>query len=170
MRELRVRRCTAEELDAIYAVINEAAEAYRGVIPADCWKEPYMPRAELQEEIGSGVEFWGCGEEGDLLGVMGLQRVDGVCLVRHAYVRRDYQGRGIGGALLDTIREEARDEPLLVGTWAAAQWAIRFYESRGFAQVGVSEKNELLRRYWQVPERQMEESVVLVEEAEVTLP
>lgn len=121
-----------------------------------------MPKEELEEEIESGVGFWGYEEDGQLLGVMGLQRVDDAWLIRHAYVRSDHQGKGIGGSLIQKLRQEARS-PVLVGTWAAATWAVRFYESRGFVQVSRSEKDELLRRYWRVSERQMEESVVLVQ-------
>jgi len=121
-----------------------------------------MPKEDLEEEIENGVAFWGYEEDGRLLGVMGLQGVRDAWLIRHAYVRSDHQGKGIGGSLLRKLREEGRP-PVLVGTWAAATWAIRFYESRGFVQVSRSEKDELLRRYWRVSERQMEESVVLVQ-------
>jgi N-acetylglutamate synthase-like GNAT family acetyltransferase len=162
MSRARVRRCGPADVEAICAVINDAARAYRDVIASDCWKEPYMPREELEEEIENGVAFWGHEEDGRLLGVMGLQRVHDAWLIRHAYVRSDHQGEGIGGSLIRKLREEARP-PVLVGTWAAATWAIRFYESRGFVQVSRSEKDELLRRYWRVSERQMEESVVLVQ-------
>jgi GNAT superfamily N-acetyltransferase len=162
MHRARVRRCGPADIEAICAIINDAAGAYRGVIAPDCWKEPYMPRGELEEEIGQGVAFWGYEEDRQLVGVMGLQRVDDAWLIRHAYVRSGHQGKGIGGSLLDTLREEARP-PVLVGTWAAATWAIRFYESHGFVQVSPAEKDELLRRYWRVSKRQTEESVVLVE-------
>lgn len=156
-----IRRCAAEDVDAICAIVNDAAEAYRGVVAPDCWKEPYMPKEELLEEILDGVVFWGYYLDGDLLGVMGLQLVDDAWLIRHAYVRTDHQHAGIGGALLERLGEEA-GSPLLVGTWAAAAWAIRFYESRGFVRAGPAEKDALLQRYWRVSQRQMEESVVLL--------
>ncbi|MGH9760708.1 MAG: GNAT family N-acetyltransferase, partial [Blastocatellia bacterium] len=129
-----IRRCTSDDLDAMEAIINEAAEAYRRVIPADCWHEPYMSRAHLVAEIDAGVNFWGWDESGSLVGVMGFQTVKGATLIRHAYVRSTHQGRGVGSALLKNIADLARG-PLLVGTWAAADWAIRFYERHGFRLV-----------------------------------
>jgi GNAT superfamily N-acetyltransferase len=155
-----IRRCSAQELEDIFSVINDAAQAYRGVIPADRWHEPYMSLAELRRETDAGVAFWGYYEDGGLLGVMGLQPVADVALIRHAYTRTGAQGRGIGSELMEKIKEEAR-HPLLVGTWKAAVWAIRFYERRGFRLVSEQEKAVLLRRYWRIPERQVEESVVL---------
>lgn len=142
-------------------IVNAAAEAYRGVIPADRWREPYMDAAELDREIASGVVFWGVEDpQGELVGVMGIQAVGDVDLIRHAYVRPEHQGRGIGRALLEHLVARA-ERPLLVGTWAAAEWAIRFYERNGFQTVGEAEKNRLLRAYWSIPERQVETSVVL---------
>ncbi len=150
---------TADRPD-ILAVVNAAAEAYRGIIPPDRWKEPYMPAGELAAEIAAGIAFSGWADEGGLQGVMGVQPVDDVILIRHAYVRPERQGEGIGTALLAALCRGA-DRPILIGTWAAAGWAIRFYEARGFALVGEDEKAGLLRRYWTVPERQIETSVVL---------
>jgi len=140
--------------------VNAAAEAYRGVIPADRFHEPYMPAAELDAEIAGGVVFWGCEEDGALVGVMGLQPVRDVELIRHAYVAPDRQRGGLGGALLEHLaaRTTAR---MLVGTWAAAEWAIAFYLRHGFAPVGRERTAELLRAYWTIPERQIETSVVL---------
>jgi GNAT superfamily N-acetyltransferase len=155
-----IRLCREEELDVVLAIVNEAAAVYRGVIPEDRWHEPYMPLSELQAEIAAGVEFWGFEEEGALLGVMGIQPVQDVFLIRHAYVRSSAQGRGIGGALMAAL-EERVDRQLLVGTWAAATWAIRFYERRGFVAVPPDRVAGLLRRYWSIPERQIETSVVL---------
>ena len=155
-----IRRCSPQELEDIFSVINDAAQAYRGVIPADRWHEPYMPLAELRREIDAGVAFWGYYEDGGLLGVMGLQPVADVALIRHAYTRTGAQGRGIGSDLMEKMKEAAT-QPLLVGTWKAAVWAIRFYERRGFRLVSDQEKAALLRRYWKIPERQVEESVVL---------
>lgn len=158
---MTLRDCTAADVDAIAAVINEAAEAYRGVIPADCWHEPYMPRQELDDEIAAGVRFSGAFDEGGaLLAVMGLQHVGDVSLIRHAYTRTAAQRRGFGAALLEQLRGRT-DRLLLVGTWKAATWAIRFYERHGFALVDEAEKTRLLRRYWTVPPRQIETSVVL---------
>lgn len=141
------------------AIINAAAEAYRPVLPADLWHDPYMPPAELEREIAAGVVFTGHEIAGELVGVMGLQAVGDVELIRHAYVTPERQGHGVGGALLDHIRRGAG--PLLVGTWAAADWAIRFYERHGFRLVDPERKAGLLRTYWTVPERQIETSVVL---------
>jgi len=155
-----IRRCTGADVAAMDAVINQAAQAYRGVIPADCWHEPYMTRSDLLAEIAAGVAFWGCDEAGALIGVMGLQKVADATLIRHAYVRPAHQGRGIGGALLTGLAGQAAP-PLLVGTWAAAQWAIRFYARHGFRLVSAAEKERLLKTYWSVPERQRECSVVL---------
>jgi GNAT superfamily N-acetyltransferase len=156
-----IRNCTDVDIAAIEAIINEAAQVYRDVIPTDCWREPYMPQADLMAEIAAGVAFWGCEDVGTLVGVMGLQKVRDATLVRHAYVRPAYQGRGIGGALLSTLAGQMTG-PLLVGTWAAAEWAIRFYARHGFRQVSVLEKERLLQTYWSVPLRQQESSVVLV--------
>jgi GNAT superfamily N-acetyltransferase len=148
------------DADEICLVVNDAAAAYRGVIPADCWKEPYMPLEEVHEEIDAGVVFWGDRRGGRLAGVMGLQQVQDVALIRHAYTRTSEQGAGVGSALLEHLRRHI-DRPLLVGTWKAATWAVRFYERRGFRLVSDEEKARLLRRYWSVPERQIAESVAL---------
>jgi GNAT superfamily N-acetyltransferase len=156
-----IRRCTDADLAGIEAVINEAAQAYRGVIPADCWHEPYMRRSELITEIASGVIFWGWDDSGALIGIMGLQKVRDATLIRHAYVRSAHQGQGIGGALLTALASQVAG-PLLVGTWAAAAWAILFYERHGFCLVPKGEKDRLLKTYWNIPLRQLETSVVLV--------
>jgi GNAT superfamily N-acetyltransferase len=155
-----IRRCLDDDIPVIDAIINEAAAAYRGVIPADCWHEPYMKRSDLLAEIAAGVRFWGFEDSGALVGVMGLQDVRDVTLIRHAYVRTGYQGRGIGGALLERLTTKTT-RPLLIGTWAAAHWAIRFYERHGFRVVGAEEKDRLLDTYWSIPARQRETSVVL---------
>jgi N-acetylglutamate synthase-like GNAT family acetyltransferase len=157
-----VRRCGDADVPAILAIVNDAAQAYRGVIPADRWHEPYMPEAELRAEIAAGVVFWGWEECGRLVGVMGLQDVQDVALIRHAYVETPARGRGIGGRLLEVLQQQT-ERPLLVGTWAAATWAIRFYERHGFALVTPVEKERLLRRYWSIPDRQIETSVVLAD-------
>jgi GNAT superfamily N-acetyltransferase len=155
-----IRRCTDADVAVIEAIIHEAAQAYRGVIPADCWHEPYMTRSQLDAEIAQGVEFWGWDASGAPVAVMGLQRVRDVTLIRHAYVAPGYQGRGVGSALLTTLAGQATG-PLLVGTWAAAAWAIRFYERHGFRLVSEEEKDLLLNRYWRISQRQRETSVVL---------
>jgi GNAT superfamily N-acetyltransferase len=156
----QIRRCRDDERAAILAIVNAAAEAYRGVIPADRWHEPYMPSAELDDEIASGVEFWGFDDGGELVGVMGSQDVLDVTLIRHAYVAPGLQGRGVGGALLEHL-VEAATRPLLVGTWTAAEWAIGFYRRHGFVATSRRRTEDLLRRYWSIPERQIETSVVL---------
>ena len=156
----QVRPCREDERPAIVAIVNAAAEAYRGVIPTDRWHEPYMPADELDREIAAGVEFWGYEEDGELLGVMGIQEVGDVELIRHAYVRPGRQRGGVGGVLLRQLCERA-ERPMLVGTWAAAEWAIRFYQRHGFELVSPERKSELLRTYWDIPERQIETSVVL---------
>jgi len=155
-----IRPCRDDERDEILGIVNAAAEVYRGVIPADRWHEPYMPREELDGEIAAGVEFWGYEDGATLLGVMGIQPVRDVNLIRHAYVRPGRQGEGIGTALLRHLEERAT-RPLLVGTWAAAEWAVRFYERHGFEHMGSERTAELLREYWDIPERQVETSVVL---------
>jgi GNAT superfamily N-acetyltransferase len=157
-----IRRCGEADVPAICAVVNDAAEAYRGVIPADRWHEPYMPEGELRGEIAAGVLFWGAVAGGRLVGVMGLQDVQDVALIRHAYVATAARRHGVGGALLrHLLAQTAR--PILVGTWAAATWAIRFYEKHGFALTAPDEKARLLRRYWSIPDRQIETSVVLAD-------
>jgi GNAT superfamily N-acetyltransferase len=157
-----IRRCRDDERDAILAIVNAAAKAYRGVIPADRWHEPYMPREELDGEIAAGVEFWGYEVDGALVGVMGIQAVRDVDLIRHAYVAPARQGLGVGSALMERLMD-GRERPVLVGTWAAAEWAIRFYRRHGFEPVGRERTAELLREYWTIPERQIETSVVLAQ-------
>jgi GNAT superfamily N-acetyltransferase len=155
-----IRPCDDDERAQILRIINLAAEAYRGVIPADCWHEPYMPADELAQEIADGVVFWGYETDGELVGVMGIQPVRDVELIRHAYVAPGRQRLGIGAALLEHLVGMATRR-VLVGTWAAAGWAIRFYERHGFELVGREETASLLRAYWRIPERQIETSVVL---------
>jgi len=158
-----IRRCEEQDFESMYAVVNDAAQAYRGVIPEDRWKEPYMPRAELRQEIADGVDFWGYEQDGELVGVMGIQHVKDVTLIRHAYVRTDRQRQGIGSQLLHRLMAQTA-RPTLIGTWATATWAIRFYQRHGFHLVSGEEKDRLLREYWSIPERQVETSVVLAHE------
>ena len=157
-----IRQCDDSDFDTILTIINDAAEAYRGVIPADRWHEPYMPADELQHELKAGVNFWGYENDGQLIGVMGIQDVKDVTLIRHAYVRTAQRNQGIGGKLLAHLRTQA-SRPLLIGTWSDASWAIAFYEKHGFHRVDAVEKDRLLRTYWSIPQRQVETSVVLVE-------
>lgn len=157
-----IRRCDNHDFELICEVINDGARAYEGIIPEDCWTEPYMSRKKLQREIDEGVAFWGYEEAGMLAGVMGLQQVRDVTLIRHAYVRTSNQKLGIGTRLLSHLREMAKG-PVLIGTWADAVWAIRFYEKHGFRMVSKQEKDRLLKEYWTVPERQKETSVILAD-------
>ena len=158
-----IRRCIDNDFDAIYVIINDAARAYEGVIPVDRWRQPYMPKEELSLEMKEGVVFWGYDEDDQLTGVMGIQDVKDVSLIRHAYVRTTKRNHGIGGKLLSHLHSQTA-RPLLVGTWADAVWAVRFYEKRGFRQVNKETKDSLLREYWSIPERQVETSVVLADE------
>ena len=158
-----IRVCIDDDFEAIFQIINDAAEAYRGIIPVDRWHEPYMPREELQAEISAGVSFLGYEKDGELAGVMGTQDVLDVTLIRHAYVRTAQRGQGIGGELLGRIMDQAT-KPVLIGTWADAVWAVRFYENHGFKVVSTQEKETLLRKYWNVPDRQIETSVVLADQ------
>jgi N-acetylglutamate synthase-like GNAT family acetyltransferase len=158
-----IRPCRDDEHMTILAIVNAAAEAYRGVIPADRWHEPYMPAAELAAEIGAGVVFWVAEEATRIAGVMGMQDKGDVALVRHAYVAPALQRKGVGQALLRHV-QRLTEKPVLIGTWAAASWAIDFYSRNGFALVGREEKERLLRRYWSIPARQIETSVVLADE------
>ena len=156
-----IRECNHADISHIESIINEAAQAYRGVIPPDCWHEPYMSRAELLREIAAGVRFWGFEQSSSLVGIMGLQRVDDASLIRHAYVRPQYQHQGVGHQLLRALSSQISG-PLLVGTWAAAHWAIHFYQRHGFCLVSEEEKDRLLKAYWTIPLRQRQTSVVLV--------
>jgi len=158
-----IRKCRDEEFEAIYTIINEAALAYRGVIPNDCWKKPYMGKPELRREISDGVVFWGYEENGILLGVMGIQNIKEVSLIRHAYVKSTNQNRGIGRQLLSHLRT-LTNRPLLVGTWEDAVWAVRFYTNQRFRQVPKETKDRLLRAYWSISDRQIETSVVLADD------
>ncbi len=159
-----LRHCDIHDFDSIYSIVNDAAIAYKGVIPDDCWKEPYMSRDELKHEIDVGVLFWGYEVDGEIVGVMGIQHIQDVTLIRHAYVRNANQKLGIGKKLISGLRRQT-DRPILIGTWAAAVWAIRFYERQGFHRVSNREKERLLGKYWSIPKRQVEASVVLADRA-----
>ncbi len=156
-----IRPCKHEEFDEIWTILNDGASAYKGIVPADCLGEPYMSREKLRHEIEDGVVFWGVDEDGALQAVMGVQHVLDVTLIRHAYVRTSQRRRGCGGALLRHL-QALTQRPVLVGTWADATWAIRFYEKHGFQLAPMDEKDRLLRTYWKIPARQSETSVVLL--------
>lgn len=158
-----IRPCTRADLDLVYDIINDSARAYQGQIPEDCYHEPYMSREALRGEIADGVVFYGYEEEGRLVAVMGIQDKGPVVLIRHAYTRTEDRGQGIGSRLLAHLLEKT-SKPVLVGTWREAQWAIGFYEKHGFQLVRREEKDRLLRKYWSIPERQVETSVVLANE------
>ncbi|MEE2662188.1 MAG: GNAT family N-acetyltransferase [Pseudomonadota bacterium] len=157
-----IRKCEKADFHGLLTIINDGAQAYKGVIPADSWQEPYMSSDGLRNEISSGVEFSGYEFGGSLVGVMGVQTREGVFLIRHAYVRHERQRRGVGTSLLRHLITSV-DKPILIGTWRAAIWALRFYEKNGFSVVPESEKNKLLKTYWDVPSRQAEASVVLAD-------
>lgn len=159
-----IRKCTDDDLSALYAIINDAAQAYKGVIPADRWHEPYMPMNELSQEIGDRVQFWGYESDGELIGVMGIQDKTEVALIRHAYVKTARRNQGIGTKLLRHL-ESMTNKPILIGTWIDAAWAIRFYEKHGYRRLSRKDTEHLLRKYWSVPDRQIETSVVLANAA-----
>lgn len=157
-----IRQCESSDSAAIFAIINDAALSYRNIIPADCWHDPYMSRGQLNQEIKDGVVFWGLDAEGELAGVMGIQDRGNVHLIRHAYVATRSRRQGIGTRLLRHL-ESLSDKPLLVGTWADASWAIAFYQKNGYRLVTATEKDKLLGKYWRIPTRQIETSVVLAD-------
>jgi N-acetylglutamate synthase-like GNAT family acetyltransferase len=157
-----IRRCKEADFNTIFEIINDAAQAYKGVIPQDQWHEPYMPLADLRTQIEDGIVFWGLELDSQLLGVMGIQDKGDVALIRHAYVLSGAQQRGIGKNLLQHL-QSITEKPILIGTWAAAPWAVLFYQKNGYTLVSEDEKNQLLRRYWSIPERQVETSVVLAD-------
>jgi GNAT superfamily N-acetyltransferase len=157
-----IRACSAADAPQIFAIVNDAAQAYKGIIPADRWHDPYMPMDHLQAEMADGVKFWGY-DDGGLAGVMGIQDRGDVDLIRHAYVRTARRNSGIGGELLAHL-EAASGKPILIGTWAAATWAIRFYEKNGYRLLPREDTVRLLKKYWSIPDRQVETSVVLASE------
>jgi N-acetylglutamate synthase-like GNAT family acetyltransferase len=157
-----IRACTSADFRAILQVVNDSAQAYRGVIPADCWHDPYMSEGELRAEVADGVQFSCAEQASELLGVMGIQDKGEVALIRHAYVATAQRGHGVGTQLLRHL-EAATSQPVLIGTWAAATWAISFYAKNGYLLVSEPEKEELLRTYWSISNRQIETSVVLAD-------
>jgi GNAT superfamily N-acetyltransferase len=159
-QKIMIRKCKPSDIDNLFVIINDAAIAYKGVIPDDRWQEPYMSVDEIKHEIKVGVVFWGFEQEGRLIGVMGIQDKGEVTLIRHAYVHSSFRRKGIGEKLLRHL-EDLTDKPLLIGTWKAASWAVSFYQKNGYHLVSDGEKNRLLRKYWSIPQRQIETSVVL---------
>lgn len=157
---MTIRPCTSADLPQMFSIINDAAQAYKGIIPADRWHEPYMPMGELQGQIAEGIVFSGYEEHGVLLGVMGIQDKGDVTLIRHAYVRTAARRKGIGKKLLKHLETTTR-KPVLIGTWTDARWAIGFYEKNGYRVQSRAETERLLRKYWTIPQRQIETSVVL---------
>jgi len=157
-----IRKATAEDFEEIFNIINDAAIAYKDVIPSDQWHEPYMTREELQSQIEEGVRFSCYMENNEIVGVMGIQDKSDVALIRHAYVRTKQRKKGIGTLLLQELIKDAK-KPILIGTWKAADWAIRFYEKHDFRLMEEEEKNRILKKYWTIPDRQVEASVVLVD-------
>ena len=155
-----IRQSVDADFAAMWAIINDAARAYRGVIPADRWHEPYMSADELKTQIAEGVVFWVAEEDGRLSGLMGIQDKGDVALVRHAYVASTTQRSGVGTKLLHHV-ESLVDKPILIGTWAAASWAIGFYQRNGYTLLSIGDTDRLLRTYWSIPTRQIETSVVL---------
>lgn len=157
-----IRKCSINDYEAILSIINDAAEVYRGIIPTELWVEPYMSADELRKEITSGVRFFGLEVGGGLVAVMGTQSVRDVILVRHAYVRTNRQRKGEGSRLLQYLVDNA-SKPILIGTWRAARWALRFYEKNGFRLIEGGEKDRLLKAYWRIPARQVNASVVMAD-------
>jgi N-acetylglutamate synthase-like GNAT family acetyltransferase len=157
---MTIRECVQADFNAILAVINDSAQAYRGVIPADCWHDPYMSAEELRQEMKDGVTFRCMEKDAGIIGVMGFQDKGEVALIRHAYVSTPCRGRSVGTKLLKHI-EAVVLQPILIGTWAAATWAVSFYEKNGYTRVAECQKNELLRKYWSISDRQIDASVVL---------
>ena len=157
---MMIRKCTDDDCPALYGIINDAAHVYKGVIPDDRYHEPYMPMQELRQEIRDGVQFWGYESDGVLIGVMGMQDKGDVALIRHAYVKTTRHNQGIGTTLLRHL-EQMTTKPILIGTWADATWAIRFYEKNGYRSLSRKDTERLLRQYWSIPDRQVKTSVVL---------
>ena len=158
-----ITKSNDNDFSTILEIINDSSTAYKGIIPEDRWKEPYMSEEELKVQINEGVEFWKYEENNEILGVMGIQQKQDVTLIRHAYIRTMARQKGIGGKLLKHLIQTTQ-YPVLIGTWADASWAIRFYRKYGFRELNENEKNKLLKRYWTIPERQVETSVVLADE------
>lgn len=163
-----IRLCQEHEFDIIFEIINESAQAYKNVIPQDCWHEPYMPKEKLKSEIMKGVEFWCYEAQEQIVGVMGIQQIKEVTLIRHAYVRTQNRQHGIGSLLLEFLKYKT-EKPILIGTWSDAKWAIEFYQKHEFFLVSQEIKTKLLKKYWDISERQNEISVVLADKKALQL-
>lgn len=157
-----IRKCLDSDFEDMLSIINDAATAYKGVIPAQCWHEPYMSGEQLKKDIESGIEFYGYEDGGKLAGVMGIQYFPDVTLIRHAYVLTSMQGKGIGGELL-TYLVTKTNKPILIGTWRDTEWSIRFYEKHGFRVLEKNEIDKLLKKYWKISEIHRKTSVVLAD-------
>ena len=151
-------RCQLDDIDRLYFIINQGARVYQGKIPADCYHQPYMPVDELKREFRR-ITFYGWEENGELVGIIGIEITGDVTLIRHTYVLPQWQRQGIASKLLAYLKGMVTTPRLLVGTWADAKWAITFYEKHGFKL--LPDKNELLKTYWDIPQRQIAESVIL---------
>jgi GNAT superfamily N-acetyltransferase len=158
-----IRLCSQRDINTIYEIINDSANAYEGHIPADCYHQPYMPQDKLLSEIADGVVFYGYEEDGSLIAVMGIQDRGPVTLIRHAYTRTERRGEGIGSKLLEHLLG-ITTKPVMIGTWRGATWAVTFYQKHGFKLASEEDKDRLLQEYWSIPHRQVETSVVLVDE------
>ena len=158
---MMIKECTESEYSEILYIINDAAERYRNVIPDDCWKEPYMPERELLNAFEEKVQMFGYMQDDKLISVMGFQKIMDVVLIRHAYTLTEYQGKGAGSTLLKYLLDKNKGSRLLVGTWIDAKWAIKFYEKFGFVLHEKKESNTLLEKYWNIPPKQIEHSIVL---------
>jgi len=156
-----INECTKSDYSEILHVVNDASERYRNVIPDDCWKEPYMPKSELLDVFEEGVKMFGCVQNDKLISIMGFQEIMDVVLIRHAYTLTEYQGKGFGSTLLKYLLDKNKGSRLLVGTWRDAKWAIKFYEKFGFVLHEKKESNSLLEKYWNIPSKQIEHSIVL---------
>ncbi len=152
---------TKSDNSKILYVINNAAARYKGIIPDNCWHEPYMSKQELVDELADGVHMFGYHLNNKLIGVIGIQKIKDVVLIRHAYTLTSYQGKGIGSALLEYLLKKNKNSRLLVGTWRNAAWAVRFYEKFDFILHTKDRSTLLLKRYWKIPSKQIKNSVVL---------
>ena len=156
-----ITECTKKNISNILYVINDASLKYKGIIPNDCWHEPYMTKQKLISEFANGVRIFGYNKDNNLVGVMGIQELKDVTLIRHAYILTQYQGLGIGKSLLQHLFKIKTSSCLLVGTWRDATWAIQFYEKFGFVLHTKKQTAQLLKKYWDLPSKQIENSVVL---------
>ncbi len=156
-----IRKYTKIDSSKILHIINDAAKKYKGIIPDDCWHEPYMSEQELIDEFNDEVRMYGYHDNNKLIGVIGIQEVQDIILIRHAYTLTSYQSKGTGSAMLEYLLKKSQNSRLLVGTWKNATWAIRFYEKFGFIVHAKEQSTLLLKKYWKIPSKQIKNSVVL---------